>query len=60
MIKRFWINQKTFSQYKSPVQIRLNTAEQWTVTAKAENHPFHIHVNPFQSSHANGRGGKEL
>jgi FtsP/CotA-like multicopper oxidase with cupredoxin domain/peroxiredoxin len=48
MTKRFWINKKTFSQYTSPVQVRLNTAEQWTVKAVSENHPFHIHVNPFQ------------
>ena len=48
MTKRFWINRKTFSQYKTPIQIRLNTAEEWRVTADSENHPFHIHVNPFQ------------
>ncbi len=47
-VQRFWINGKTYSQYQSPVQIRLNTAEEWKVTAKADNHPFHIHVNPFQ------------
>jgi peroxiredoxin len=46
--KRFWINRTTFSQYKTPIQIRLNTAEEWRVTADSENHPFHMHVNPFQ------------
>jgi FtsP/CotA-like multicopper oxidase with cupredoxin domain/peroxiredoxin len=44
----FWLNKKTYRQYQSPVQIRLNTAEQWKVKAVSENHPFHIHVNPFQ------------
>ncbi|MDB5391004.1 MAG: hypothetical protein JWM11_6650 [Planctomycetaceae bacterium] len=47
-VPRFWINKKTYTQYKTPVQIRLNTAEEWKVTAVSENHPFHIHVNPFQ------------
>jgi FtsP/CotA-like multicopper oxidase with cupredoxin domain/peroxiredoxin len=46
--KRFWINGKTFSQYKTPVQIRVGTAEEWRVSAVAQNHPFHLHVNPFQ------------
>jgi peroxiredoxin len=46
--KKFWINKKTFLKYKTPVQIRLNTAEQWTVKAYSQGHPFHIHVNPFQ------------
>lgn len=47
-VQRFWINTKTFTHYKTPVQIRLSTAEEWTVQAVSENHPFHIHVNPFQ------------
>jgi FtsP/CotA-like multicopper oxidase with cupredoxin domain/peroxiredoxin len=47
-VQRFWINKKTFTHYKSPAQIRLSTAEQWTLKAVSENHPFHIHVNPFQ------------
>jgi FtsP/CotA-like multicopper oxidase with cupredoxin domain/peroxiredoxin len=46
--KHFWINGKTFTQYKSPVQIRTDTAEEWRVSAFAQNHPFHIHVNPFE------------
>jgi peroxiredoxin len=46
--KKFQINKKTYTQYKTPVQIRLNTAEQWTVMAGSQDHPFHIHVNPFQ------------
>jgi FtsP/CotA-like multicopper oxidase with cupredoxin domain/peroxiredoxin len=47
-VPKFTINNKTFSQYQSPVQIRLNTAEEWKVTAVSQDHPFHIHVNPFQ------------
>src|SRR5262249_9966875 len=57
--KRFWINRKTFHQFQSPVQIRVETAEEWTVTAYSQHHPFHIHVNPFQViMRTNGDGTK--
>src|SRR5262249_45043649 len=48
MDRRYWINKKTYTHFNSPVQIRLDTAEEWKVTAKSDKHPFHIHVNPFQ------------
>jgi len=35
-------------QYATPVQIRIDSAEQWKVSAGGQNHPFHIHVNAFQ------------
>jgi peroxiredoxin len=28
--------------------VRLNTAEEWTLSAADSKHPFHIHVNPFE------------
>lgn len=43
-----WINNKTYGQYATPVQIRIGSAEQWKVSAGGQNHPFHIHVNAFQ------------
>jgi len=43
----YTINDAVFDPNKT-VQIRLNTAEEWTLTAKESSHPFHIHVNPFQ------------
>jgi peroxiredoxin len=48
MDRRYWINNKTYTHFKSPVQIRLGTAEEWKVRAVSDKHPFHIHVNPFQ------------
>lgn len=45
---KFQINNKTYTHYTTPIPIRLNTAEEWTIKAVSENHPFHIHVNPFQ------------
>ncbi|MFZ1008443.1 MAG: multicopper oxidase domain-containing protein, partial [Candidatus Sulfotelmatobacter sp.] len=28
--------------------LNLGTVDEWTLTSKFVNHPFHIHVNPFQ------------
>ncbi|WP_321177183.1 hypothetical protein [Bradyrhizobium sp. USDA 3256] len=28
--------------------LTLGSADEWTLTAGAPRHPFHIHVNPFQ------------
>jgi FtsP/CotA-like multicopper oxidase with cupredoxin domain/peroxiredoxin len=53
----YTINQKTFMN-QSTVQIRLDTAEEWTIRSDGSNHPFHIHVNPFQvvmKTDANGK-----
>jgi FtsP/CotA-like multicopper oxidase with cupredoxin domain/peroxiredoxin len=45
----YMINSQTFHQQSSqPVQIQVGTTQEWTLTAAASNHPFHIHVNPFQ------------
>lgn len=46
----YTISGKTFSNWDS-VEIRVNSAEEWTITASPDSdsgHPFHIHVNPFQ------------
>jgi FtsP/CotA-like multicopper oxidase with cupredoxin domain len=43
----YTINDTAFHNQQN-VQIRLGTAEEWTVTARISSHPFHIHVNPFQ------------
>ena len=53
----YTINGKTFHD-QEPIQIRLNTAEEWTLRVPKQQqdpslpqespHPFHIHVNAFQ------------
>jgi FtsP/CotA-like multicopper oxidase with cupredoxin domain/peroxiredoxin len=43
----YTINGKTFTR-QQPLSIPINTAQEWVVTATKDNHPFHIHVNPFQ------------
>jgi FtsP/CotA-like multicopper oxidase with cupredoxin domain/peroxiredoxin len=43
----YTINGTAFHNQQN-VQIRLGTAEEWTLTAGTSSHPFHIHVNAFQ------------
>jgi hypothetical protein len=44
------IDGKRFSDRHFDQHMKLNTAEEWTVQNEATNinHPFHIHINPFQ------------
>jgi FtsP/CotA-like multicopper oxidase with cupredoxin domain len=52
----FTINGKVFDPNRIDVQPTLNTVEEWTLVNKStEEHPFHIHVNPFQVMAINGR-----
>ncbi len=46
---RFLINGKQYGEPGTLTRVRLGSAEQWRLinTSHAE-HPFHIHVNPFQ------------
>jgi FtsP/CotA-like multicopper oxidase with cupredoxin domain/peroxiredoxin len=50
-VPHYTVNGKAYDA-NAAVQIRLNTAEQWTISAQSvdgkSSHPFHIHVNPFQ------------
>jgi len=43
----YTINDTAFHNQQN-VQIRLGTAEEWTLTAGTSSHPFHIHVNAFE------------
>jgi L-ascorbate oxidase len=44
------INNKEFQDHHFDQVMLLNTAEEWTVknAANDKQHPFHIHINPFQ------------
>ena len=44
------IDGKTFDPNHYSQIMRLNSAEEWTISNEANDkaHPFHIHVNPFQ------------
>jgi len=45
---RFGINHQSFNPNRVDRTLRLNDVDEWTLMSAAVNHPFHIHVNPFQ------------
>jgi L-ascorbate oxidase len=44
----FEINDKPYDPSRIDRTLILNSVDEWTLTSKFVNHPFHIHVNPFQ------------
>ncbi|MEW2304208.1 multicopper oxidase domain-containing protein [Streptomyces sp. NPDC006655] len=55
--KNFWINGKLFDMrkptFKKPAT--LGTVEEWTLTnTSGHDHPFHLHIAPFQVLSVNG------
>ncbi|MGQ3047762.1 MAG: multicopper oxidase family protein [Niveispirillum sp.] len=45
---RFTVNDKEYDPAVVNQTLVLGTAQQWILMSKFVNHPFHIHVNPFQ------------
>ncbi len=46
--RRFEIDGHEFRPGHTDHTARLGTAEEWVLTSRADAHPFHIHVNPFE------------
>ena len=56
--KTFQIDGAFYDHNQTPIQVKLNTAEEWTLTnsgfrspanpPQSNTHPFHVHLNPFQ------------
>jgi len=45
----FWINKTPYREDCADQTMQLGTAEEWLVTNDSSpQHPFHIHINPFQ------------
>lgn len=45
----FWINDQQYQGDCASETMKLGTAERWLLTNDSNpNHPFHIHINPFQ------------
>ncbi len=44
----FQINSQTYDPKAPPRTMELGTAQEWILTSRLANHPFHIHVNPFE------------
>lgn len=51
---RFLINGKEFNPHEVR-KLKLEAVEEWTVTSQNFNHPFHIHLNPFEVKTADGK-----
>jgi FtsP/CotA-like multicopper oxidase with cupredoxin domain len=58
---RFLINGKRFDPEVVNQDPKLGTVEVWTIeNASTQNHPFHIHVNPFQiTEYTTIEGGRQ-
>lgn len=58
---RFIINGRDFDPMRIDQTLKLGATEEWTVfNCSDQDHPFHIHVNPFQVSEytvPDGKGG---
>ncbi|MEA2299667.1 MAG: hypothetical protein QOE44_202 [Solirubrobacteraceae bacterium] len=57
----FGINNQPFDPARPPYQVKLGTAEEWTIVNECDRklmdhaHVFHIHVNPFKITRRNGK-----
>jgi L-ascorbate oxidase len=45
---KFLINGRTYDENRIDAVLPLGKAEEWQAVSLVENHPLHIHVNPFQ------------
>jgi FtsP/CotA-like multicopper oxidase with cupredoxin domain len=54
----FLFNGKTFDHQRIDAQVKLNTVEDWELVnldSHQMEHPFHLHINPFQVISRNGQ-----
>ncbi|WP_164016424.1 multicopper oxidase family protein [Pyxidicoccus trucidator] len=52
---KFLINGKEFDPHAPPRKLKLDAVEEWNISSRDLDHPFHIHVNPFMFKRADGR-----
>jgi FtsP/CotA-like multicopper oxidase with cupredoxin domain len=57
---RYFINGRQFDPDAVPRRVLLGTAEEWSLSATADNHPFHLHVNPFEVIRRDPATGKAV
>ena len=53
------INGKVFDPKTIAHRMKLGTCEQWELSSQNANHPFHIHVNPFEVITTDPKTGRE-
>lgn len=56
---QFLINNSAFQGNRVDHTLILGTAQTWFLSSKSVNHPFHIHVNPFQIVSITDKGTKK-
>lgn len=56
----FQVNYRDFDPSAPPRQLRLGKVEEWLLKSDFVNHPFHVHVNPFQIVSIKNPQGQEL
>ncbi|HEX4959478.1 MAG TPA: multicopper oxidase family protein [Thermoanaerobaculia bacterium] len=52
---KFMICGKDFDPKMPPRKLEFGKADTWLISSKRANHPFHIHVNPFQVKDETGQ-----
>ncbi|MBE9156425.1 multicopper oxidase family protein [Nodosilinea sp. LEGE 06152] len=58
MNMEFWFNGKPYDEKRIDIEAKLGTVEEWelvNVDPDLMDHPFHLHVNPFQVISRNGQ-----
>lgn len=58
MNMEFWFNGKPYDEKRIDIEAQLGTVEEWelvNVDPDLMDHPFHLHVNPFQVVSRNGQ-----
>ncbi|MGE0536393.1 MAG: multicopper oxidase domain-containing protein [Pirellulales bacterium] len=55
----FQVNYRDFDPTAPPRRLRLGKVEEWLLRSDFVNHPFHVHVNPFQVVSIKDRQGQE-
>jgi FtsP/CotA-like multicopper oxidase with cupredoxin domain len=56
----FRINGRTYDHNRIDAVLPLGKAEEWEAVGLHENHPLHIHVNPFQIVSINDAQGRDV
>ena len=56
----FRVNGLSYDHHRIDAILPLGKAEEWRATSLNENHPLHIHVNPFQIVSITNAGGADL
>jgi peroxiredoxin len=55
---RYFINGRQFDPNAALRRVLLGTAEEWSLSSREDNHPFHLHVNPFEVIRKDPKTGK--